>query len=204
MGFKERVKAQRLRLHWTQQELADKIKITNTSISNWEKGVSAPPASTIQLLADTMGVSPFALLGDYTLNDLVDLQEKDPATLTYEEGTALEFTKELLKELGQTLGDSFRQLDDVMQTLAKDIRDSIAEIAPAFKKAYNERFKADGGEDVLWGYQFLNQEGKALLIDYLCGLLRVPSLVDINEACGGEGEHIDTLLSIKSKLKKGA
>ena len=200
MGFKERVKAQRLRLHWTQQELADKIKVTNTSISNWEKGVSAPPASTVQLLADMMGVSPFELLGDYTLNDLEELQEKDAATLTYEEGTALEFAKELFQGVGQAMGDSFRQMDEVMQALAKDFKDSIV---PAMQTAVKERFTADGGEDVLWSYQFLNHEGKALLIDYLCGLLRVPSFVDRNEACGSEAKQVKILQSIKNGFKKG-
>jgi len=201
MGFKERVKAQRLRLHWTQQELADKVKVTNTSVSNWEKGVSAPPASTIQLLADVMGVSPYALLGDYTLNDLEELQEKDTATLSYEEGTALEFAKELFQGVGQALGDSFRQSEEVMQSFAKDVRDNIV---PVLQTAVKERFTADGGEDVLWSYQYLNREGKALLIDYLCGLLRVPSLVDRNEACGGEAKQIKVLQSIKSDFKKGA
>jgi len=201
MGFKERVKAQRVRLRWTQQELADKVKVTNTSVSNWEKGVSAPPASTIQLLADVMGVSPYALLGDYTLNDLVELEEKDAATLTYEEATALEFTKELFQGVAQAVGDSFRQMDEIMRSVAKDIKETLA---PLMEQAIKSRFYADGGENVLWGYQFLNSDGKALLIDYLCGLLRVPSLVDTEEVLGGEGEHIETLLSIKEGLKKGA
>ena len=42
----------------TQKQLADKIGCSNTSISNWEKGVSNPDPDTIQNLCWALGVQP--------------------------------------------------------------------------------------------------------------------------------------------------
>lgn len=42
----------------TQRQLADKIKVSNTSISNWEKGVSNPDPDTIQHLCWALDVQP--------------------------------------------------------------------------------------------------------------------------------------------------
>ncbi len=42
----------------TQRQLAEKIKVSNTSISNWEKGVSCPDPDTIQNLCWALGVQP--------------------------------------------------------------------------------------------------------------------------------------------------
>jgi len=42
----------------TQRQLADKIKVSNTSISNWEKGVSNPDPDTIQNLCWALEVQP--------------------------------------------------------------------------------------------------------------------------------------------------
>lgn len=42
----------------TQRQLAEKIKVSNTSISNWEKGVSFPDPDTIQHLCWALNVQP--------------------------------------------------------------------------------------------------------------------------------------------------
>lgn len=42
----------------TQRQLAEKIKVSNTSISNWEKGVSNPDPDTIQNLCWALDVQP--------------------------------------------------------------------------------------------------------------------------------------------------
>lgn len=42
----------------TQRQLADKIKVSNTSVSNWEKGVSNPDPDTIQNLCWALEVQP--------------------------------------------------------------------------------------------------------------------------------------------------
>lgn len=42
----------------TQRQLAEKIKVSNTSISNWEQGVSCPDPDTIQNLCWALEVQP--------------------------------------------------------------------------------------------------------------------------------------------------
>lgn len=42
----------------TQRQLADKINVSNTSISNWEKDLSRPDPDTIQHLCWALGVQP--------------------------------------------------------------------------------------------------------------------------------------------------
>lgn len=42
----------------TQRQLAERIKVSNTSISNWEKGVSNPDPDTIQNLCWALEVQP--------------------------------------------------------------------------------------------------------------------------------------------------
>jgi len=197
MGFKERLKAERQGKRLTQQELADRIKTTNTCISNWEKGVSSPSASIVKALADALGVNPYVLIGDYTLNDLQELEAQDASALSYEDSLALEFARDIFQTLAERLGEGFRQIDDEMRKFAKDV-------VPLMQPAATRLLYADGGEQVLFGYQYLNRAGKALLLDCLSGLLRTPSLVDTQAAVGGEAEQVSDLLSIKEQLLKGA
>ena len=42
----------------TQRQLADRIGVANTSISNWEKGLSRPDADLIQKLCDVLRLQP--------------------------------------------------------------------------------------------------------------------------------------------------
>ena len=118
------------------------------------------------------------------------LEGKDASALSYEDGLALEFAKELFQDLGERLGEGFRQIDEEMRKMAKDV-------VSLTRRAVQSLLDTDGGEQVLFGYQYLNRDGKALLLDTLCGLLRVPSLVDTQEAVGGEAEQVNELLSIK-------
>ena len=77
MPFNELLKAQRLKKGLKQRELADKIKATNTSVSNWENGVSQPSASVIELLAQALEVTPFDLLGEFSLRDIQELDKRN-------------------------------------------------------------------------------------------------------------------------------
>ena len=54
----ERLKAARKAAGMTQRQLADKIKVSNTSISNWENGFSNPDPDTIQHLCWALNVQP--------------------------------------------------------------------------------------------------------------------------------------------------
>lgn len=46
----------------TQQQLADKINLSNKTISKWESGVGAPDISNLSVLAEVLGISVDELL----------------------------------------------------------------------------------------------------------------------------------------------
>ena len=52
----------RKKANMTQQELADKINITDKAVSKWERGGSAPDIETIPKLAEIFGVTSEELL----------------------------------------------------------------------------------------------------------------------------------------------
>ena len=77
----------------TQQQLAEAIGVSNTSVSNWEKGVSSPDPETIDKLCGVLGVQPNFFFDQpqapITLDDFTyamhgfsgDLTEENKATL---------------------------------------------------------------------------------------------------------------------------
>lgn len=58
LSFGERIKAARKAAGLTQRQLVEMIRVSNTSISNWEKCVSMPDPDTIQHLCWALGVQP--------------------------------------------------------------------------------------------------------------------------------------------------
>ena len=56
--FGEKIRSARKAAGLTQRQLAEKIGVSNTSISNWEKGLSRPDADMIQKLCDVLCLQP--------------------------------------------------------------------------------------------------------------------------------------------------
>lgn len=54
--FKDKIKAARLNKNLKQSELAKKLNVKNTTISNWEKGLSKPDLDTIENLCKILDV----------------------------------------------------------------------------------------------------------------------------------------------------
>lgn len=193
MGFSERLKAERLKKGLKQRELASLVKTTNTSISNWEKGLSRPSASVVSLLARALEVSPFDLLGDYSLNDIKQLNSKDTTELSYEDSMALTFSVDVLKETGIAL-------NGILAEAAVDLNRNIKDLGSAMKKACWDMLLADGGEQLLLAYNSLNRKGKALLVEYLSGILKVPTYLEESEF-GVDEEQISELYEVKHNLE---
>lgn len=61
--FGDRIKDARKAAGLTQRQLADKIGVSNTSISNWEQCVSTPDPDTIQHLCWALSVQPNYFFG---------------------------------------------------------------------------------------------------------------------------------------------
>lgn len=56
--FGDKIRTARKAAGLTQRELADRINVSNTSISNWEKDISRPDPDTIQHLCWALNVQP--------------------------------------------------------------------------------------------------------------------------------------------------
>lgn len=56
--FGERIRAARKAAGLTQKQLAEKLNVKNTTISNWEKNLSRPDPDDIENLCWVLGVEP--------------------------------------------------------------------------------------------------------------------------------------------------
>lgn len=63
-GFAMRLTQLRKKKGYTQAQLADKIGVTNKSVSRWERGEGYPDISVLPALADALSVSIDALLNE--------------------------------------------------------------------------------------------------------------------------------------------
>lgn len=61
--FSERLKLERKAKNWTQQQLADKLHIARSNVSNWEANNNGISTELLQSLADLFGCSTDYLLG---------------------------------------------------------------------------------------------------------------------------------------------
>lgn len=85
----------------TQQQLADKLNLSNKTISKWESGAGGPDISNLSILAETLGITADELLKG-ELN-------KAPSPMPKSGGTRRELTPEQKKEramiaLGLSIG----------------------------------------------------------------------------------------------------
>lgn len=55
------IKAARVNVGLSQKEAADRLGVSNKTLSNWEKGVTFPPADKIPAICELYGV-PYDLL----------------------------------------------------------------------------------------------------------------------------------------------
>lgn len=56
------IKLMRMEKQMTQQQLADKLQVTNKAVSKWERGLNFPDITILEKLADELGVSVAELL----------------------------------------------------------------------------------------------------------------------------------------------
>ena len=64
--FGDRIRDGRKAAGLTQRQLADRLGVSNTSISNWEKGLSRPDADMIQKLCESLHLQPNYFYGTET------------------------------------------------------------------------------------------------------------------------------------------
>ncbi len=86
--FGDKIKFARTAAGLTQKQLADKINVSNTSISNWEKNISRPDPDTIQHLCWALNVEPNYFFAKneqkedlYEIEDLVEVDGGNAETV---------------------------------------------------------------------------------------------------------------------------
>lgn len=63
MTIHERVKYFRKEKRYSQEQLARKLHVSQSAVSQWEKGITKPPADQLPALADIFGISVDELIG---------------------------------------------------------------------------------------------------------------------------------------------
>ncbi|MCO6542514.1 MAG: helix-turn-helix transcriptional regulator [Lactobacillus sp.] len=85
--FSKRLRDLRIENHYTQENLAEIIGVSDRTIGTWERGTREPPIKTIRLLADLFNVSTDYLLGKNNIRSAYDSKKKidlkDDVKITY-------------------------------------------------------------------------------------------------------------------------
>lgn len=61
----------------SQKELAERINVSNSRISNWEQGINRPDADIIAALCHALNVSPSELLDVHLSTDVLSEHERN-------------------------------------------------------------------------------------------------------------------------------
>jgi transcriptional regulator with XRE-family HTH domain len=64
-NFSDRLRAARLRHGYSQEELADKLGVSNGAVGNWETGPTIPRPQMLRKIEELLGVKIEQLLGGY-------------------------------------------------------------------------------------------------------------------------------------------
>ena len=98
---------------FTQQDLANKLHITDKAVSKWERGLSYPDITSISTLANILGVES---------SYLIDLckSEDNPYVDEDKRGNIKKLTQTVLKGVGLAMGVSVTVLNIMDQLSTKD------------------------------------------------------------------------------------
>ena len=123
LNYKEigaKIKHKRKSLNLTQYELADKVGLTESSISRYESGkIATMPTSTVNRICSVLNIEPAELLGitpenefEYDLKDILTLADDLP----------LEFKKDILEQFKSQIKLYWRLYNDKKNNVPKKIK----------------------------------------------------------------------------------
>lgn len=208
MSFGEKLRSLRIKNKLTQKELAEKLMTTNTSISNWEKGLSKPGKNIVALISEVLNVPPFELIGDYDLNDIEKLKEKNKKDLSYEDVLALEFSKNKIKNFtiiksnelevkSTNLNEIFLNIFEQLNAISRSARNFNLNISPIMFK----NILSNDEKNFINRYQCLNTKGKKVLVEYMDALLRLPDYTNKKDATKNKQENCKKLNNMQKQYK---
>lgn len=102
--FSERLKSERKAKKWTQQQLADKLHIARSNVSNWEANNNGISTELLQSLADLFGCSTDYLLGKTDKRTSYDQWDETFPINKQELSNLEEISKHLTNEQKEQLG----------------------------------------------------------------------------------------------------
>lgn len=134
MSLGKRLKAEREKRRWSQIFVAEKIGITNTVLSNYERDYRDPDTDTLKNLADLYETSTDYLLG-LTSNKKID-EDGLPSLSNKDER---DIAKELEKMLSDLSGENAlafdgEPMDDMTRELVKEAIESNLRLAKKLAK----------------------------------------------------------------------
>lgn len=113
MSFGSRFRAAREKMGLSQQKLADKLNVTDGTISNYEKGVAYPRWDTINKVCDILSVDPNYLFWD-DISEHLKIKLSNKNIVCDSERGFLTNSYNLLNELGK------RKADEYIEDLAEN------------------------------------------------------------------------------------
>lgn len=117
----KRLKAARLNKKLTQQELANRLKTTKGTISNYENGHSTPSNEMLKELALVLEISTDYLLGvtNSTNSASLDLSDEEKEMLEFFRNPELNL---FFKEMAQSEEGKLEQLRKIWEAIKDDIK----------------------------------------------------------------------------------
>ena len=107
MGISANIRAYRADRGWTQEQLAEKLDVARSTITQWETGWSKPRMGMVAKLADAFGVSMSDIVADdvkikYSLVMLDDISKDEYRLIELYRNMDTRARKDLLK-IAETL-----------------------------------------------------------------------------------------------------
>lgn len=89
MDLGQRIRKLREEADLSQKELAQKLKLSNVTLSQYENGVRRPDIETLKIIANFFGVSSDYLIGMSGHRDPIDKRENDDVLNGFPEGVQI-------------------------------------------------------------------------------------------------------------------
>ena len=118
--FGKFIKELRKEKNLTQKQLADKINITDKAVSKWERGLSFPDITMLNILSKELNVSVEELLnGEKFKEEVIDNKEQDNLDLQKSNGESMQKHIDIEKAVKEALEKANHKEEKRQKKIAK-------------------------------------------------------------------------------------